>query len=269
MFFTIKAVLVWSQARVFYNDPATYGAFSIMHSDGFSAQKNMVASTRASSFSAGATASLPYGLKELKHIGAYAILPVHNGSFRVSGSVQGNPALQDVHVGFSYATLLGKLGIGAQLNYYQVRMKEYGTATAPGAGVAIMYLPTNHFSIGAQIDNPIKVHYNNNLDQDVPTRYSVGIGYMPGEQFSMELYNKYEQVPYDKSWYGSIAFHYKPIPLLDIRGGISYTSGQVWWAAGIQRKKMRLMFSAVFNQKIGTTPGFSFQSYNLKPVDGL
>ena len=245
--------------------PAAYtglGAYSQHHVDVFSFTANQAALAQLINTTAGVYGERRFMLAELSNYSGVFALPTSSGNFGLKAGYSGFSDYNETQIGLAYARKLGaKLDIGAQFNYYGMRIAENGNATAIGFELgAIMHL-TEKLHTGFQISNPVGGKFGSDKQEKLASLYSFGIGYDASEKFlvSMEV-QKEEDQPVNIN----AGLQYKFIPQLMARAGVSSASSTCWLGLGLSLKSFRLDVSAGYHSQLGITPAlallFNFKS---------
>lgn len=238
------------------------GAYSQNQVDVFSFTANQAALAQLKNTTAGLYGERRFMLAELSNYTGVFALPTSSGNFGLKAAYSGFSDYNETQIGLAYARKLGtKLDIGAQFNYYGLRIAENGNATAIGfeAG-AILHL-TEKLHTGFQISNPVGGKFGADKQEKLASLYSFGIGYDASEKFlvSMEV-QKEEDQPVNIN----AGLQYKFIPQLMARAGVSSATSTIWIGCGLSLKLFRFDISAAYHSQLGITPAlallFNFKS---------
>lgn len=222
---------------------AGIGAYSLHHTDVFSASSNEASLSQVRNTQAGIYGERKFLLSELSDYYAAFCAVTPAGNFGLTANYFGFSSYRETRIGLMHARKLGnKLDIGIGFNYNTINIPSYGSESSIiVAGGAIFHL-TDKFHTG--------IHINNT--KDLPLIISMGAGYEPSELFfiSAEII-KEENQPVNIN----VGLHYQLIPQLHIRAGIATSTSSVWIGAGFSWKRLRLDIVNSFHPLLGITPG--------------
>jgi len=192
-------------------------------------------------------------LNELNYYSLIAACPVSSGGFGVKAVYSGSLIYNESQLGISYGRKLAqRLAIGAQFNYYNKRIQNYGKMSAIGfeAGTVLYISDKLYFSLLAV--NPVGGKFAKSSSEKLSTVYSFGLGYAVSEKFfaGIEIEKEEDQIVNINT-----GFSYKGIKRLVIRSGISCASSSIWIAFGITLRYFQIEISTLYHSAIGITPG--------------
>ncbi len=229
------------------------GAYSVSHVDIASVAANQAALAQLKQGSAALYAERRYLLKELNNYFGVAGIVTPLGNFAISANYAGNIEYKETRLGLIYARSLGtKADAGIQFNYYSIQPAGYGNANAITAELGAIFHLSEKLHAGLQLSNPWGGKFGNNKEEQIPSVYTIGLGYDASEKFftCIQLSKEVEQVMEIVA-----ALQYKIVPGLLIRSGISTATSSVWAGAGLSWKRIRLDLTSTYHPLLGITPG--------------
>jgi hypothetical protein len=232
------------------------GAYSLNHADVFSFTANQAALAQLKNTSFAVYGERRFLLSELNNFTAVIGLPTASGNFGVKANYSGFSDYNETQLGFAYARKLGsKVDIGAQFNYYGIRIAGYGNASAISFELGTIMHLTERLHAGLHINNPVGGKFGKDQQEKLSSVYSVGIGYDASEKFlvSAEI-EKEENQPVNVN----AGMQYKFLPQLLARIGISSATSTAWLGIGLTLKSFRLDITAGYHPQLGITPGLLF-----------
>lgn len=228
-------------------------AYSFNQTDVFSFSANQASLAEIKKITAGVFSEKRFLLNELGFYQLAVAIPSTSGNFGLSTRHYGFSEYTETVVGLAYARKLGdRVNIGAQFNYYSVRISGYGNASAVTAELGTVFKITDKFFTGFHVFNPAGGKFGKNGDEKLASVYTAGFGYEASEKFFVgaEIV-KEENQPVNVS----AGVQYRPLPKLISRAGISASASVIYFGVGIPLNKLRLDATAAFHQQLGVSPG--------------
>ena len=259
--FCIISILAWGQHLPTPVYIKTY-TYSSANSDVFSFVGNQASLGGLKNFCAGVYSERKFMLADLTTYQLVYALPTSTGNFGLQANYFGSSSYNQSAVGLAYARNLGKVDVGAQFNYEQVKIPGYGNASAINfEGGAILHV-SDQFQTGIHIYNPTRVSLGKNGEEKLPIVYSFGMGYDASEKFFIGTeIEKVEDQPVNVNAGLQYAFDQK----LFARAGIMSSTSSFYLGLGFLWKKLRFDVAASLHPSLGITPGL-LMIYNA-PVE--
>jgi hypothetical protein len=229
------------------------GAYSINHSDVFSFTANQAALAQLKNISAAVYGERRFLLGELNNYSAVIGMPTSSGNFAVKANYSGFSDYNETQLGIAYGRKLGnKADIGAQFNYYAIRMAGYGNASAISFELGTILHITDRLHAGVHVNNPAGGKFGKDQQEKLSSLYSFGLGYDASKKFlvSVEI-EKEESQPVNVN----AGIQYKFLPQLLARAGIATATSTGWLGIGLSFKSFRLDVTAGYHPQLGVTPG--------------
>ena len=158
-----------------------------------------------------------------------------------------------MQTGLAYARMLGDfVDVGAQFNYYNIRIAGYGNASAVNFDAGVIFHFTDQLHGGLHIYNPTSSKLGKNNDERLPAVFSAGLGYDASENFfvSSEI-EKVEDQPVNVN----VHLQYKFAERVLVRGGVASNTAVFFLGAGFIVKNFRFDATASLHPQLGVTPG--------------
>ncbi len=212
------------------------------------------------SFGAIATAETRFAGSGILFGGAGAAIPSELGVFGVKVGYFGIPAYNEQAIGISYSRLLFEsFSLSVQANLFNTSIEEYGSQFNISGTLGFQTYLNKSITVGMYVQNPIQIEVA--PDQFLPTIFSLGGQYKFPEKLTLRL-------AVEKDLEAAIGVQagiaYTPVEQLSLRVGISSVANELSFGAGFRISEyIRIDASAVYHQRLGLSPGFSFV-YNKK-----
>jgi len=237
------------------------GAYSINHIDAFSFTSNQASLAQINSATAAVYAERRFLLSELNNYTAAIGLHTNSGNFGLKANYYGFSDYNETQLGLAYGRKLGnKVDIGAQFNYYSIRIPTYGNASTISFELGAIMHVTDKLHAGIHVANPVGGKFGEEKQEKLSSVYSMGLGYDASEKFfvSMEI-EKEEDQPVNVN----AGMQYKFLPQLLARAGMSTATSTAWFGLGLTIKAIRIDVTASYHPQLGITPGLLFL-FNFK-----
>ena len=237
------------------------GAYSNKQVDLFSFHSNEASLARVPTASMGIYSEKRFLLDELGFYEATIAVPTSSGNFALDLGYFGFSIYNESNLGITYARNLGsKLDIGAQFNYYNVRIAGYGNGSSVNFAAGIILHLTDNLNAGFHVYNPTGSKLGKNPEEKLSSVYSAGIGYETSESFFMTLEIIKES---DKPVNVNAGLQYKILSQLMVRAGIAAGTSMFYAGFALKWKTIRLDITASYHPQLGVTPGLLLL-FNLK-----
>ncbi len=230
------------------------GAYSFNHVDIFSFTSNPASLAQLKNTSAGVYGERRFLLSELNNYTAVIGLPTASGNFSIKANYSGFSDYNETQSGLAYGRKLGnKIDIGAQFNYYGIRIAGYGNASAISFEAGTILHITERLHAGIHVNNPVGGKFGK--DQKLSSVYSFGFGYDASEKFLVSAEIEKEE---DQPVNVTAGLQYKFLPQLLARAGISSATSTGWLGLGLTLRSFRFDVTAGYHPQLGVTPGLLF-----------
>jgi len=242
--------IIHSPIQAHYVHAATY---SKDFADVFSFTDNQAALSSLKNISAGVYGEQRFLLKETSMYSMAFALPTSSGSFGFQANYFGSSDYNESQLGIAYGKKLGKLiDIGAQFNYYDVRINGYGSAGTMNFEVAAMLHLTEKLHLGLHAYNPVGGRFGKNTEEKLASVFNVGAGYDASKQVfvSTEIV-KEENKPVNVN----VCLQYAFAKQFFARGGIETQSTSPYAGVGLLWNNCRIDIAVSYHPQLGLTPG--------------
>jgi hypothetical protein len=238
------------------------GANSIRHVDVFSFTANQASLAQLKAPAIGVYGERRFMLDELNNYLVAIGLPTSSGNFGLKAGYTGFSDYNETQLGLAYGRKLGsKLDIGAQFNYHGIRIAGYGNASAISFELGTVLHVTDRLHAGVHASNPVGGKFGKDQQEQLPSVYSVGLGYDASEKFFFSVSVEKEE---DQPINVNAGMQYKFLPQLSARVGMSSATSSGWIGIGLSLKSFRLDLVTGYHPQLGITPGllllFNFNS---------
>jgi hypothetical protein len=234
---------------------AALSGSAITHSDAFAGFHNLSSAAQSKGSSFAFFGQSPYGITEIKDVGAAILQHLGNGVMGVVFRSYGNTEFNRQRMNLGYALPLSdKFKVSASMGYSSTRISHgYGKAHTLWTNIGATYDVRKDWKWAAVIDLPASA-LNNAEEQ--PATLRIGTTYCFGEQVALSAQvisttNAQSSVSY------SFGLEYFPTEVLAVRFGMN-TFWQTWsLGVGTRWKNYSFDASAVLHPQLGLTPQIS------------
>ena len=189
----------------------------------------------------------PFGLGELSYGAAAIAFPTAIGVVGMSGSRYGFDLYREVSAGISFARNIAGAGLGVNVTYYAVTIRNYGSSGSVGIdlGVHLPVLP--RLSSGIAIKN-INAPAIGSANEKLPQMFSAGFAFAPSPPVTIAVdYQK--ETGFDAS--PKLGFEYRPVASVALRGGMSGEPSQSSCGIGFRYSAMELDYALSRHPDLG------------------
>lgn len=244
-----KAQTVHSPLSVGYIKTNTYSSF---HNDAFSFLGNQAALATIKNISVGMYGERRFMLADLSYYQLAFALPSSSGNFGFQANYSGSASYNQSTLGLAYARNLGKIDVGAQFNYQQFKVIEYGSASAVNFDVGAILHVNDQFQTGVHVYNPTRVSIGKSGEEKLPLIYSFGLGYDASDKFFIGTeIEKMEDQPVNVNAGLQYSFDEK----LFARIGVCSATSSFYLGVGFLWSGFRIDVAASLHPSLGMTPG--------------
>ena len=249
VFSVLRAQSFQSPVAVIYTKTNTY---SSVQKDAFSFAGNQAALAGIPKLSVGIYGERRFMLTELSSYQLALALPLSSGNFGLQVNRLGNTLYNQSRLGLAYARALGKIDVGAQFNYQQIKVAGYGNAPAVNFDVGAILHVSDQFQTGVHVYNPTHVSLGKNSEEKLPMIYSFGFGYDVSEKFFIGTEIEKEE---DQPVNINTGMQYTFGESLFARAGVSSATSVFYLGAGFFLSGFRIDVTASLHPSLGVTPG--------------
>jgi hypothetical protein len=229
------------------------GAYSLNHVDVFSFTSNQASLAQLKNAAAGVYGERRFFLNELNNYTAVLALPTSSGNFGLKTNYYGFSDYNETQLGLAYGRKLGnKADIGAQFNYYGIRIAGYGNASAISFDLGAVLHITDKLHAGVHVANPVGGKFGKDQEGKLSSVYTIGLGYDASEKFFISAEIEKEE---DQPVNVNAGMQYKFLPQLLARVGMSSATSSAWFGLGLKIKSFRIDVTTSYHPQLGITPG--------------
>ena len=193
-------------------------------------------------------------LQEIRSVAAAAAVPTSSGTFGLQLHYFGFEAYREQKIGLAYARqLLDHFSVGAQFNYLQTRIEEYGSKGVLTFELGLQARVHPSLQLGAHLVSPARVEVAEG--EPLPTILRLGFAYLPSEQLQL-LAEVEKDLDFPIRFRSGI--EYKLLPALALRAGIATAPALATFGIGLRLpKNLQIDLASQYHQILGWTPAFS------------
>lgn len=218
---------------------------------------SVAANTAAMSETLVPTLSLNYAPyyfdKELTKQALAFIIPSKRYRFGLTLQRYGINAYNEISAGLALAKKFGEeFSIGLKVNYHQLKISNYGAATAFSLDVGLLYQLNKEITIGLYATNPSAQNYSHqSLATTIPAIIHFGIAYQVSSKILLA-----STIHQDLSGTidGAIGIDYQLIEALSLRTGLSLRPFKQYAGLAFDRKKLKLAIAIESDPHLGYSP---------------
>jgi hypothetical protein len=243
-----------------YTGAVTY---SKSFADAFSFSGNQAALGYLKNGSAAIYGEKRFGLRALSNYHGVIEMPLKKAGLGLNMYYSGGEEFNEAQAGLAYGMLLsGNVSIGTQINFNQIRVRGYGSASTINFELGALFTLSNKVRMGLHVYNPVGGKFGKNKTEKLASIYKAGVGYEASEQFfvSAEI-AKEENLPVNVN----VAMQYNFNKHFLARGGVSSAIANYFLGVGILRNAMRLDFISSYHQQLGFSPSL-MMLYNFSEI---
>ena len=200
-----------------------------------------------------AAVSQPFALNELNSAALGLAIPFSSGVFGLRLHSFGFEEFRQNGAGLSFARKLGeRLSLGAQFDYWNLRIPEYGSDGVVSFEVGVQAALTKKLTLGTHIFNPVKIAWSDG--SELPAVFRLGATWQPSAK--AELRAELEKdVDYPMRIKGGVAYHVAGPVILRLGAGTNPAMLSMGLGL-ILNSGTGLDAGMVFHQYLGATPAF-------------
>ena len=198
-----------------------------------------------------AAAEQRFLLSELQSVAVGAALPTRSGTFGLMAQSFGYEEFRQQKIGLSYARkLFSALAVGAQFDYFQTRIPEYGSRGTLSFEAGLQANISKNLLVGAHIFSPAQVELAEG--ENLPTILRLGIAWHVSEQLAVASeVEKHLDFPF--RWKTGLS--YQPVQSLYLRAGYASEPSMLYFGVGFAfGNGLQADMAGSFHQNLGFTP---------------
>lgn len=198
-----------------------------------------------------AAAERRFLLSELQSVAVGAALPTKSGIFGLMAQSFGYEEFKQQKIGLSYARKLwSSLSVGAQFDYFQTRIPEYGSRGTFTFEAGLQANVSKNLMVGAHVFSPAQVEIAEG--ENLPTIFRLGLAWKTSERLVVctEVEKDLEFKP---RWRTGMS--YQPISALSLRAGYATEPSMLFFGVGFNfGKGLQADMAGSFHQTLGFSP---------------
>ncbi|MBS1567029.1 MAG: hypothetical protein JST39_21790, partial [Bacteroidetes bacterium] len=237
------------------------GTYSKKFNDAFSGTVNQAALAFADKPAAGIYGERRFMLAQLAGYNAALSCPLKTGGAGVSLHYFGAGSFTSTQAGLAYGKRLGEnTGIGAQINYNDLRAAGYGSAATVSFEIGALWHIREKWSFGTHIYNPAGGRFGKQGAEKLASIYSIGAGYDASDVYHLSCILAKEE---DQPLSLQLGMQYQLRDKLIARGGIAISGNNAFIGLGIHNRTWRVDAVTQWHPQLGFTPAL-FLLFDLK-----
>lgn len=216
---------------------------------------NQASLARLRQFSVGVYAERKFMQPELNDFLATVCLPVAGGGFGLRLARAGSSIYQESQVGLAYGKKVAdKVDVGVQFNYSLIQVPNYGAASAMGFEVGTVFHVSAKLHTAFHLVNPVGGKFGKGGAEKLSSIYKMSMGYEPSSIFLLSV-NVIKEESRGASIHTSI--HYRVIPKVTVRCGMSGDPAGFWLGAGVRIRDMEVNILSGYHMQLGISPAMA------------
>jgi hypothetical protein len=227
------------------------GGVGVALEDVHSLQSNQAGLAQLENWSVLANAERRFGLAELSFYAFGAALPTRSGAFGVSFQQFGYRDFSQQKAGLAYARRLGEnLFAGAQLDYFQTKISEYGSAGVVTFEAGIQGVISKNVILGAHVFNPAAVSWA--AGERLPVVFALGASWAANEKATL-YFDAEKDLDFPLNLKGG--FEYRPATPIYLRLGFNSDPVSLHAGAGwVLPNGLSVNIGSSYHQQLGYSP---------------
>ncbi len=193
-----------------------------------------------------------FALAEIRSVAAGFAYPTKSGTFGLNINYFGFEDYNEQKIGMAYARkLFSKLSLGAQINYINFRIPEYGNKGFVSFDIGLQSQILKDVTLAFHLSNPIAQQIVD--DENLPTVLKIGGAYSPSKKVIL-LLEVEKDIDFDTRVKGGI--EYKMIEAFALRVGFGSNPSSFSFGAGyVIKEKFKIDIGTSYHQILGFSPG--------------
>ncbi|MFK7981019.1 MAG: hypothetical protein AB8G86_13620 [Saprospiraceae bacterium] len=193
-------------------------------------------------------------LQELQMAAISLAQPTNSGTIGMTLQYFGFEDYNEQKVGLNYSRkLFDKLSIGAQFDFLNTRVKEYGNASAITFGIGLQYEILDKLTAGIHVFNPIRATIGT---QNLPSIIQIGITYQVADYLTISgAIEKDTTLPYNVKF----GLEYQVADKIQLRAGMNSNPNRLSFGVGYLVNQLQLNVAATYHDILGFSPAVGFR----------
>lgn len=190
-------------------------------------------------------------LKELQLIGLSIAQPTNSGTWGMTLNYFGFEGYNEQKVGINYSRLLfDNLAIGAQFDFLNTQISEYGNAATVTFEVGLQYEISEKLVAGVHVYNPIRATIG---EEALPSILQIGLTYQLADYLRLSgAVENDTNLPYNLK----MGVAYQIFKKVDIRVGVQTNPNRFSFGLGYLVNRIQLNVAAAYHDVLGFSPSF-------------
>jgi hypothetical protein len=200
-----------------------------------------------------AAASQPFTLSELNSVAVGVAIPVSSGVFGLRLHSFGFEEFRQNGASLAYARKLGgRLSLGAQFNYWSLRIPEYGSGGVFSFEMGVQADLTKKLTLGTHVFNPVKIAWSEGTA--LPAVFRMGVEWRLSEVATLEAELE-KDVDFPLRMKGGVAYRLAGPVFLRLGAGTNPATFTVGLGLSLN-SGIGLDAGTVYHQYLGAAPVF-------------
>ncbi len=227
------------------------GNSNIAFKDIYSGFNNQAGLAYLDNFSGAIFVENRFLLKELQFVGLSIAKPTNSGTWGLTLNHFGFSDYNEQKIGVNYSRILfDKLAIGAQFDFLNTQVAEYGNATGITFEVGLQYEILDKLVAGAHVYNPIHASIG---EEVLPSIIQIGLTYALAEYITISgAIEKDTNLPYNLK--AGVA--YQIFEQVNVRVGMNTNPNRFSFGLGYLVNNIQLNVAATYHDILGFSPSF-------------
>lgn len=225
------------------------GNANLTYTDIHSGFNNQAGLANLEGFSGVAYAENRFLLKELQLAAISFAKPTNSGTWGMMLQYFGFDEYNEQKVGLNYSRkLFEKFSIGAQFDFLNTQIKDYGNASTFTFEVGLKYEVLEKLTTGIHIFNPIRASIG---VQELPSILQIGLTYRPTNYIAISgSVEKDSTLPYNLR----MGIEYQLLEKIQFRAGFNSNPNRLSFGLGYTINQMQLNVAASYHDVLGFSP---------------
>ncbi len=193
-------------------------------------------------------------LQELQLAAISIAQPTNSGTIGMTLQYFGFEDYNEQKVGLNYSRqLFDKFSIGAQFDFLNTRVKEYGNAAAITFEVGLQYEILDKLATGIHVFNPIRATIGT---ENLPSIIQIGLTYQVADYLTISgAIEKDATLPYNAKF----GVEYEIAKKIQLRAGMNSNPNRLSFGVGYLVNQLQLNVAATYHDILGFSPALGFR----------
>jgi len=179
-----------------------------------------------------------------------AVQPIKFGSLGLAAHRFGDEIYSEHLVSGAFANKIGFVRLGVRVNYFQMRVEEFGTSSAVLIDFGGIVELNPELSFGAYISNLTASKLNDESNSRLPVMMKLGFSYHPGDKIRLNA-DLYKDINYEPEF--RVGLEYEIVKNVFIRTGLNTIPFKAFFGGGLKFGRFKIDYSIASTEFLGVS----------------